>query len=41
MMKDKKFEACFDNIKESIILLSDGQIEYVNKEFLESFEGEI
>jgi sensor histidine kinase regulating citrate/malate metabolism len=29
-----KFQACFDNIKEAIILISDGQIEYVNDSFL-------
>ena len=41
IMKDKKFEACFDNVKESIILISGGQIEYVNKQFLQNFEKQI
>ena len=32
--KDEKFAACFDNVKESIILISGGQIQYVNQSFL-------
>ena len=40
-MQNQKFEACFDNIKESIILISNGQIEYVNSKFLYQFKGQI
>ena len=28
--QNQKFESCFDNVKESIILISNDQIEYVN-----------
>ena len=30
----RKFQMCFDNIAESIILVSDGSVEYVNDSFL-------
>ena len=40
-MKDKKFEACFENVTESVVLISNGQIEYVNQSFLENFEEQI
>ena len=40
-MQKQKFEACFDNVKESIILIDKGQIEYVNQSFLETFEKQI
>ena len=36
-----KFEACFDNLNESIILVSNGQIEYVNSSFLQQFMSSI
>ena len=42
--KDKqvhKFKSCFDNIKESIILINSGQIEYVNDSFLLQFSSSI
>ena len=36
-----KYEACFNNIKESIILVSNGKIEYVNLSFLMQFKSQI
>ena len=38
---DTKFKACFNNLRESIILISNGQIEYVNSNFLELFAQQI
>ena len=38
---DFKFKACFNNLRESIILISNEQIEYVNSSFLELFVTQI
>ena len=38
---DYKFQACFNNLRESIILISNGKIEYVNPCFLDLFATQI
>ena len=39
--QSQKFQACFDNVDESIVLISGDQIEYVNDRFLLQFIGSI
>ena len=39
--QSQKFQACFDNVDESVVLISGNQIEYVNDRFLLQFIGSI